>query len=256
MHLQLNLSNQLIKQWKPELTAEPPETHPLLQWRIDKIKLANTTANYICVNEATLFSFLLPRLPGKKQLQVQQYFADRLMIILEESFFPPPALQLFANLPVLYGKTKCKRMIGTVTDMRFRYDLFYCDALPLQEAEKRVNDCPTQGPDYRWPVREFLKLRELFDDPHGSLLTFKMPAELVYAARQSLWKTTPPALHYLSEDPEDDNAFIGKVTVADLMVFYNVAHGLLQQPVSFEIKKKLHPVSIYIGDILKAMDLL
>jgi hypothetical protein len=253
MHLQLNLSNQLIKQWKPELTAEPAETHPLLQWRIDKIKLANTTANYICVNEATLFSFLLPKLPGKKQLQVQQYFVDRLQLILEEYFFPAPALQLFDNLPVLFGKTKCKRMIGTVTDMRFRYDMFYYDALPLQEAEDRVNDCPTQGPNYRYPIEEFLKLRELFDDPYGSLLTFKMPAELVYAARQSLRGATPPALLCLNEDPQDESAFVGKVTLPDLLIFQNVVQALLEQPITFEIKKKLLPVSVYLDDILSKM---
>ena len=253
MHLQINLSNQLIKQWKPELTAEPPETHPLLQWRIDKIKLANTTANYICVNEATLFSFLLPRLPGKKKLQVQQYFVDRLLIILEETFFPPSALQLFTNLPVFYGKTKCKRMIGTVTDMRFRYDLFYGEALPLQEAEYRVNDCPTQGPNYRWPIREFLKLRELFDDPHGGLLTFKMPKDLYYAARQNLRAPTPPALLCLHEDPQDDNTFVGKVTLPDLIVFHTVVQTVMEQPITFEIKKKLLPVSVYLEDILSKM---
>jgi len=70
MHLQLNLSNQLIKQWKPTMSDHPPETHPLLRWRIDKIKLDRTTANYICVNEESLFSFLLPRLPGKTDLQI------------------------------------------------------------------------------------------------------------------------------------------------------------------------------------------
>ena len=253
MHLQINLSNQLIKQWKPALTAEPQETHPLLQWRIDKIKLANTTANYICVNEATLFSFLLPRLPGKKKLQVQQYFVDRLQMILEENFFPAPALQMFANLPVLYGKTKCKRMIGTVTDMRFRYDLFYCEALPLQEAEDRVNDCPTQGPDYRWPFKEFLKLRELVDDPHRSLLTFKMPKDLYYAALHNLREATPPALLCLNEDPQDDNTFTGRVTLPDLLIFHNVVNAVLQHPESFEVKKKLFPVFTYLDDILSQM---
>lgn len=253
MHLQLNLSNQLIKQWKPELTADPPETHPLLQWRIDKIKLANTTANYICVNEATLFSFLLPKLPGRKQLQVQQYFVDRLQLILEEYFFPPPALQVFANLPVLYGKTGSRSLISTVNDMRFRYENYYFDALPLLEAEDRVNDCPTQGPDYRYPVREFLKLRELFADPYGSLLTFKMPTELVYAARRALDGASPPLLHCLREDPDDENAFIGRVTLPDLMIFQNVILALLEQPVSFEIKKELFPVSTYLGDILSKL---
>ncbi len=253
MHLQINLSNQLIKLWRPKLSVEPPETHPLLQWRIDKIKLANTTANYICVNEATLFSFLLPRLPGKKKLQVQQYFVDRLLIILEDFFFPSPALQLFANLPVLYGKTSCKRMIGTVTDMRFRYDLFYCEALPLPEAEERVNDCPTQGPDYRWPIKEFLRLRELFDDPHGSLLTFKMPSDLFYTARQNLREATPPALLCLHEDPQDDNAFIGKVTLPDLIVFHSVVQAVMEQPITFEIKKKLLPVSVYLENVLSKM---
>ncbi len=250
MHLQLNLSNQLIKQWKPELTAEPPETHSLLQWRIDKIKLANTTANYICVNEATLFSFLLPRLPGKKQLQIQQYFVNRLLMLLDEFSFPPAAFQLFTSLNVFYGKTKDKSLIGCVTDMRFRYDLYYYDALPLQEAEKRVNECPTQGPNYRYPIKEFLQLRERFNDPLGSLLTFKMPADLVYAARQSLRTARPPALHCLREDPNDDNAFTGRATLADLIVFHNMVVDLLEQPISFEIKKKLLPVATYLGDIL------
>lgn len=247
MHLQLNFSNQLIKQWKPGLTAEPPETHPLLRWRIDKIKLANTTANYICINEATLFSFLLPHLPGKKQLQVQQYFVDRLHMILEELFFPLPALQLFANLPVLYGKSTDRRLIATVNDMRFRYELQYSMETSLPEAEYRINDCPIKQ---RWPIKEFLNLRTLFDDPYGSLLTFKMPKELVYAARRSLRGNKALALHCLSPGPNEVAAFIGAVTLADLMVFHDQVQTILQQPISFEIKKELMPVATYLGDIL------
>ncbi len=250
MHLQLNLSNQLIKQWKPELTDEPPETHPLLQWRIDKIKLANTTANYICVNEATLFSFLLPKIPDKTLPEVLQYFTNRLLVFLEDYFFPPGAAALLDACPVEFGKTTDRKLIASVTDMRFRYEDFYYEAVPLEEAETRINETPLKRLNYEVPMSGFLNLRDLVDDPHGSLLRFKMPARLVYAARQSLWGATPPALHCLNEDPADAMAFMGLVTLADLMVFRNVVQAALQQPTSFEIKKKLFPVFTYLDDIL------
>lgn len=51
MHLQLNLSNQLAKQWKIPLSDAPQEMYPLLRWRLDKLRLGRTTANYIFVNE-------------------------------------------------------------------------------------------------------------------------------------------------------------------------------------------------------------
>ena len=43
MHLQLNLSNQLANQWETPLSDAPPETHPLLRWQLDKIKLGRKT---------------------------------------------------------------------------------------------------------------------------------------------------------------------------------------------------------------------
>ena len=159
MHLQINLSNQLIRQWSPQLTDQPPETHPLLCWRIDKIKLGRTTANYICVNEATLFSFLLPALSGKKALAVQQLFVDRLRMFLQEYFFPSPVRRLFDQCPVFYGKSNSRALVGSVTNMRQLYGDFYVDGRALQEAEQRINKTPFSG---RFPVNEFLKLRELF----------------------------------------------------------------------------------------------
>ena len=105
MHLQINLSRRLIGQLSPQLTEQPPETHPLLRWRIDKTKLSRTIVNYICVNEATLFSFLLPALPCRKALKIQQLFVDRLRMSLQEYLFPAPARRLFDRCPVLYGKS-------------------------------------------------------------------------------------------------------------------------------------------------------
>ena len=253
MHLQLNLSNQLIKRWNPELTAEPPETHPLLQWRIDKIKLANTTANYICVNEATLFSFLLPKLPSKKMPEVLTYFTNRLLVFLEDYFFPPGAAALLSACPVGFGKTTSRKLIASVTDMRFRYEDFYYEAIPLEEAEDLVNETPLKTLNYGSPIEEFLKLRLLFDDPYGSLLTFKMPSYLVYAARQSLPAARPPALHCLNKDPADAMTFTGRVTLPDLIVFHNVVQAVMEQPISFEIKKELLPVATYLDDILSKM---
>jgi len=218
MHLQINLSNQLAKQWKATLSDVTAETHPLLQWRIDKIRLANTTANYICVNEATLFSFLLPRLPGKKQLQIQQYFVDRLQALLDFYLFPREAFGLFDNCPVLFGKTSSRRLIATVTDMRLRYEDHYYLGTPLLEAEERVNQTPTQGPNYRYPLDEFLKLRDLFDDSEGSMITFQMPVDLVYAARQSFSFSDPVALRCFDTTSETDGMFTARLTLMDLSV--------------------------------------
>lgn len=72
-------------------------------------------------------------------------------------------------------------------------------------------------------------------------------------ARQSFEDAPPPALLCLTKDPNDDNAFTGKVTLADLIVFHNICVALLEQPITFEIKKKLFPVSTYLGDILSQL---
>ncbi len=229
MHLQLNLSNQLIKQWKPTMSDNPPETHPLLRWRIDKIKLDRTTANYICVNEESLFSFLLPRLPGKTDIQIQQLFIDRLLVILDVHSFPVAALALFDNLPVLYGKSNNPKLTGTITSMRHSYECQYFMETPLFEAEDRVNRTPFQGPNYRFPLTEFLKLRTLFDDPDGDMIQFQMPKELVYTARSFFSYTEPPALYCFEDAPDAHGNFTGQLSLHDLIQFSEWIMDILDQ---------------------------
>ena len=161
MHLQINLSSRLIGQWSPQLTEHSPKTHPLLRWRIDKTKLGRTTANYICVNEATLFSFLLPALSGKKALYVQQIFVDRLRMSLQEYFFPDPAQRLFDRCLVFYGESNSRELVGSINNMRQLYEYHYLEGLPLQKAEQLINQTPFSD---RFPLEEFLKLRALFSD--------------------------------------------------------------------------------------------
>jgi len=242
-----------IKLWKPELSIEPPETHPLLQWRIDKIKLANTTANYICVNETTLFSFLLPKLPGKKLPDILNYFTNRLLVFLEDYFFPAGAAALLDVCPVEFGKTTNRTLIASITKMRLRYEDFYYEAVPLEETEIRINQTPLQSLNYKTPMEGFLNLRDLVDDPNESMLTFRMPADLVHAARQCFTFCDPPALLSLNQNPENDGAFSARITMMDLMFFQELVVDLLEQPITFEIKKKLLPVSVYLKDILSKL---
>ncbi len=246
MHLQINLSNQLIKQWKPVLTAETPETHPLLQWRIDKIKLANTTANYICVNEPTLFSFILPHLPGKKALEIQQLFVIRLRSFLCILFFPQPAHALFDRLAVLYGKSNNPSLTGTITSMRHTYECHYRMERPLDEAEQLVNQIPFQGPNYRFPLDEFLRLRDLFEDPDVRMISFQMPKDLVYAARRAFHWNDPPALRCFDMASETDGLVTARLSIDDLIVLNELILQKLEQPEFFEVKKALFPVSVWL----------
>lgn len=163
MHLQLNLSNQLAKQWKVPLSDAPPETHPLLRWRIDKMKLGRTTANYICVNEETLFSFVLANAAGMKAPKLQQMFVTRLLYILEYYHFPEEAKESFKHLAVLFEKTQSPKIIGSVTNIRHSYNVQYeYSQVPQVVAEQRVNSVPMCGPDYFFPFEKFLALRDQF----------------------------------------------------------------------------------------------
>jgi len=253
MHLQLNLSNQLIKQWNPKLTVDPAETHPLLQWRIDKIKLANTTANYICVNEATLFSFLLPKLPGKKQSEMLHYFTSRLLVFLEDYFFPLGAAALLDDCPIKFGKTTSSKLTASVTNLRLKYDKLYSMKISLTDAETMINRTPLKSLNFRYPLEKFLTFRDQVDDPTCSMLTFRMPASLFYAAHNAFIADEPPALLCFKNSPEEEGSFMARVTLMDLMVFHDKVMNLMEQPITFEIKKKLFPVSAYLKDILSKM---
>lgn len=253
MHLQINLSNQLIKQWKPVLTENPPETHPLLQWRIDKMKLDRSSANYICVNEATLFSFLLPRLPGKPEIKIQQYFVNRVRNLLQMYFFPPAAFNMFDRTAVLYGKSTCKRMIGSVTAMRYIYERQYYMQTGLPLAEKRINTSPQQGPHYRYPLGEFLKLRDLFEYPDGNMITFQMPCGLVYAAHRAFSDDEPPALFCFDSASEAGGNFTARLTFEDLFVLHDQILERLDKSSSPEIKADLILIVSYLKDELQKL---
>lgn len=163
MHLQLNLSNQLAKQWKTPLSDAPPETHPLLCWRIDKIKLGQTTANYICVNEASLFSFILANAAGTKASKLQKMFMTRLLFILEYYHFPEEAQESFKHPAVLFGKTQSRKIIGSVTSLRHSYNVQYeYSQVPQVVAEHRVNETPLQTFSFGSPIEGFLALRDQF----------------------------------------------------------------------------------------------
>jgi len=250
MHLQINLSNQLIKQWKPVLTENPPETHPLLQWRIDKMKLDRSSANYICVNEATLFSFLLPLLPGKSEIKIQQYFVNRVRSLMQMYFFPPAAFKMFDCTSVLFGKSTCKRMVGSITSMRYMYETQYFMETPLPLAEKRVNTSPKQGPNCRYPMGEFLMLRDLFEYPDGNMITFQMPCGLVYAARRAFLDDEPPALSCFDSTSETDENFTARLTFEDLFVLHDQILDLLDKSPSPEIKADLILMDSYLRDEL------
>lgn len=247
MHLQFNLSNQVIKQWKPTLTENPPEAHPLLLWRIDKVKLDRTTVNYICVNEATLFSFLLPQLPGEKPLEVQQFFVNRLRVLLDSYFFPSEALGLFDQLAVCYGKTDSRSVIGIVNDMRFQYQIQYEMQTELLEAELRVNTTPYQSPNGRFPLEEFLKLRLLFKDKGDRFFQLKMPEDLVYAARRALpVGTVIPALLCFNREKDANGMLTAELPIDDLVVFQGCIEDTMEESASEETMDRLEAVSDYL----------
>lgn len=216
MHLQLNLSNHLAKQWKTPLSDAPPETHPLLRWRLDKMKLGRTTANYVCVNEESLFSFVLASVAGKKAHELQQIFVSRLLSILEFYHFPDEALELFDHLAVLFGKTKSLSVTASVTGIRHSYNAQYEYAgAPQIVAEHRVNSSPMCGPDYFYPFEKFLPFRNLFKDRDRRSLDFTLPSDLRCCAHRNLHDSFTFPLYCFSNDAET-----ARLPVEDLMLLH------------------------------------
>ena len=216
MHLQLNLSNQLAKQWKTPLSDAPPDTHPLLRWRLDKIKLGRTTANYVCVNEESLFSFVLAGAAGIKAVEIQQLFVSRLLNLLEYYHFPKEALKLFDHLTVLFGKTESRTVTGAVTHIRHDYDFHYVNSrAPQVVAEHRVNSTPMCGPDYFYPFGKFLAFRNLFKDRDRQQLSFTLPKELRWCAHRNLHDSFTFPLYCFSNE-----AVTARLPVEDLMLLH------------------------------------
>jgi hypothetical protein len=216
MHLQLNLSNQLAKQWKMPLSDAPPETHPLLRWRLDKMKLGRTTANYVCVNEESLFSFVLAGAAGKKAQELQQIFVSRLLNLLEYYHFSDEALELFDHLAVLFGKTESRSVTGAVTNIRHQYNAQYeyCQ-IEQMVAEHRANSTPMCGPDYFYPFEKFLAFRNLFKDHEGRFLDFTLPTELRCCAHRNLHDSFTFPLYCFSNETET-----ARLPVEDLMLLH------------------------------------
>jgi hypothetical protein len=216
MHLQLNLSNQLAKQWKTPLSDAPPETHPLLRWRIDKIKLGRTTANYICVNEASLFSFVLANAAGMKAPKLQQMFVTRLLYILEYYHFPEEAQESFNHLAVLFGKTQSSKIIGSVTSIRHSYNVHYeYSQVPQVVAEQRVNSGPLQTFSFGTPFEGFMALRNEFADRNNRRLSFTLPKELRWCAHDNLHDRFTFPLFCFSNEQET-----AQVPVEDLILLH------------------------------------
>lgn len=224
MHLQLNLSNQLTKQWKTPLSDAPPETHPLLRWRLDKIKLGRTTANYICVNEESLFSFVLAGAAGMKDTEIQQLFVSRVLTLLEYYFFPEEALELFDKTVVLFGKTESRKVIGAVTNIRHSYNAQYeyCQVEQIV-AEHRVNSTPMCAPDYFYPFEKFLAFRNLFADRNEQRLSFTLPKELRWCANRNLNDIYTFPLFCFSNETET-----ARVPISDLMLLHQGAVNALE----------------------------
>lgn len=203
MHLRINLSNDLIKAWKPVVSDILPESHPLMCWRLDRIQLGRSSANYVCVNEATLFSFLLTGMSGKNPAKIQQAFMDQLRILLQEYCFPEHARSLLQNPQMVFGKTKDRRLIGSVTDMKKGYQVQHSITDTQEMTEMRVNRTPYSFLNNGFPDNEFMMLRKHFLKDSDTGILLNLPADLISAARRSflLW---PRALHCF--DMSDRNA--------------------------------------------------
>lgn len=185
MHLQINLSNDVIKQWKPTLSDTPPETDPLLCWRLDRITLGRKRSNYICVNESTLFSFVITDLSGKKPIEIQQRFLNEFSFKLQELHYPAAARNQLKNLPILFGKTQSRKTIGCATDLKKGYQLQHEYADSHDEMERRVNNTPYPTMGIHSPMMACMALRRRYAQTDPAFICLSIPENFVYAARRA-----------------------------------------------------------------------
>lgn len=215
MHLQINLSNNLIKSWKPTMSDAPPDTDPLLCWRLDQISFGRKRANYICVNENTLFSFVMTDLAGKKPVEIQQCFLNELFYRLQDLHFPQRALDQCRNLPVLFGKTDSRKIIGCVTDMKkgYQFHIDYNDS--HEEMEYRLNERPYLSMNIHAPRMAFMALRVRFSEEDPKFIRLAVPSDFIYAVRRN-FDPWPAAIYNYDTDNAENGMVEAHLSSAEL----------------------------------------
>ena len=229
MHLQINLNDSLIDDWEPTLSESPPETHPLLRWRIEPLNLFDAAELYLCVNEETLYSFVLADLPGQDAASVQQQFIDQLRWLLHEHHFPGAAPALFMSLPVLFGRTHAPEIIEAIPEIKAQYELFLKLGHPLSEAERDVNTTPFELLNLHLPLEQFLGLRHTFPVADGRMVKIRFPIRFLYAARLRL-APNPDALYCFRRADKMDDSIEGTLPVDDLILLNAQIQTLRKKP--------------------------
>ncbi len=156
----LIVSNALAKRWKlkPVPLPEMPSCHPALTWRADWFLVGRSRSNILCVNEESLFSFVLldqKQMPFKR---IMLNIINRVGDSLFEAGVPEHLIRQGLS-DLLIAKHPDRRVIGTMTDQKFLYEWAILDPHPdvqeLADVEKRLNNCPFTILDMKYPSEVF-----------------------------------------------------------------------------------------------------
>jgi len=107
-----------LKNWA-ELDSEG--VNPALVWRIDDLEVGDSTNNIVCVNERSLFSFVLVDVTPFTEAEILQQVINRLASILGAHHFTPEVVKQTKNGTLYKTKMKSRSFVGCVNKLKKDY---------------------------------------------------------------------------------------------------------------------------------------
>lgn len=143
-----------------EVSFSPYFVTPLLIWRWDVIDLYQVESHILAVNEATMFSFLIPLRKDDGLQKVLLDFTYRLELQLK--FYGRPFDS--KNLNVLFSKNNDRSLLGSVNNLKEIYQVYQLsrkkNQATLFEMENRANQIPFKTIGYGFPEDKFRELAQ------------------------------------------------------------------------------------------------
>jgi len=161
----LILSNSLSKKWKVERVdvESIEEFNPAFVWHADLFTLGRAKTNILCVNEATLFSFILPWIRPMTKEKVIPFIIGRIWAIL--SSFGMPNEEFARNIdPPTFVKHVNRQVIGRMTDQKCQYQCYLLEEFARDftpaEIEMGVNETPfiLKNNTYTYPIKDMAEM--------------------------------------------------------------------------------------------------
>ena len=145
-------------------SSEPTNEAPLGPWHANLIYIARRKC-ILFVNDITLFNFIVSDVKRDQIKKLADMFKTTLSCVLSEEGISGPRLEhiLSGCEDAKISKTDSKKVLGTMNDLAYHYELSILDAggvhsYQIPEIIKKLNRMPMGALEYGSPVEALKKI--------------------------------------------------------------------------------------------------